>query len=85
MKLWLAVAHSRSGLTYSLASRLHTAQWEEGTVCIRMKMDMNSGNPCMWDPVAFRVKFHPHVRTGVCAQRNRMDATKAKGEAFTCA
>lgn len=29
-----------------------------------MKMDMTSGNPCMWDSVAYRVKFHPHVRTG---------------------
>lgn len=40
-------------------------QWAEGTVCIRMKIDMTSGNPCMWDPVAYRVKFHPHVRTGI--------------------
>lgn len=31
---------------------------------MRMKMDLNSGNPYMWDTVAYRVKKAPHHRTG---------------------
>lgn len=29
-----------------------------------MKIDMRSRNPCMWDPVAYRVKRHVHPRVG---------------------
>eukprot|EP00123_Amoebidium_parasiticum_P016475 comp23445_c1_seq1/m.39113 comp23445_c1_seq1/g.39113 ORF comp23445_c1_seq1/g.39113 comp23445_c1_seq1/m.39113 type:complete len:787 (-) comp23445_c1_seq1:505-2865(-) len=38
--------------------------WEEGKACLRMKMDMTSGNPMMWDIVAYRVKFCEHVKSG---------------------
>eukprot|EP00124_Ichthyophonus_hoferi_P002116 Ihof_evm16s132 gene=Ihof_evmTU16s132 len=38
--------------------------WDEGKACLRMKMDMTSGNPMMWDMVAYRVKFCDHIRTG---------------------
>ena len=33
-----------------------------------MKIDMRSPNPCMWDPVAYRIKFmsHPHVGDKWC-------------------
>ena len=29
-----------------------------------MKMDMTSTEPCMWDQVAYRIKYHPHPMTG---------------------
>jgi glutaminyl-tRNA synthetase len=29
-----------------------------------MKMDMHSPEPCMWDQVAYRIKYHPHPMTG---------------------
>ncbi|EKE41332.1 hypothetical protein ENUP19_0082G0113 [Entamoeba nuttalli] len=36
----------------------------EGEATLRMKMDINSPNPCMWDLVAYRIKFFPHPVTG---------------------
>ena len=35
---------------------------------LRMKIDMRSPNPCMWDPVAYRIKYisHPHVGDKWC-------------------
>lgn len=38
--------------------------YEEGEAVLRMKMDMTSDNPQLWDLVAYRVIKHPHVRTG---------------------
>lgn len=29
-----------------------------------MKIDMRSPNPCMWDPVAYRIKYLPHPHVG---------------------
>ena len=29
-----------------------------------MKMDMNHAEPCMWDQVAYRIKYHAHPMTG---------------------
>jgi glutaminyl-tRNA synthetase len=37
---------------------------KEGEAVLRMKQDYTSDNPCMWDLVAYRVKFHPHPHTG---------------------
>ena len=31
---------------------------------LRMKMDMNSPNPNMWDQVAYRIKYVPHPHAG---------------------
>ena len=31
---------------------------------LRLKMDMNSANPNMWDQVAYRIKYMPHPHTG---------------------
>lgn len=39
-------------------------EFQEGEACLRMKIDMEHPNPCMRDPVAYRVKYHPHPRTG---------------------
>eukprot|EP00300_Choanocystis_sp_HF-7_P027257 c32338_g1_i1.p1 GENE.c32338_g1_i1~~c32338_g1_i1.p1 ORF type:complete len:891 (+),score=218.16 c32338_g1_i1:209-2674(+) len=42
--------------------------FDEGAACLRMKMDMESNNPNMWDQVAYRIKYvpHPHVGSGWC-------------------
>lgn len=43
---------------------MKNGEYEPGKATIRLKMDMNSGNPYMWDPVAYRVlKTTEHVRT----------------------
>lgn len=36
----------------------------EGSAVLRMKQDMQSANPFMWDLVAYRIIKKPHVRTG---------------------
>mmetsp|Transcript_10692 Transcript_10692/g.20804 ORF Transcript_10692/g.20804 Transcript_10692/m.20804 type:complete len:765 (-) Transcript_10692:32-2326(-) len=38
--------------------------YAEGEACLRMKIDMQHNNPCMRDPVAYRVKFSPHPHSG---------------------
>lgn len=39
--------------------------YEEGKATLRLKQDMQSGNPFMWDLVAYRViQSSPHCRTG---------------------
>jgi glutaminyl-tRNA synthetase len=38
--------------------------YDEQDVCLRMKIDMQHSNPCMRDPVAYRVKFKPHPHSG---------------------
>ncbi len=45
--------------------RMRNGEYEEGKATLRLKQDMQSGNPCMWDLVAYRIdKTHPHHRTG---------------------
>ncbi|PJF19099.1 Glutamine-tRNA ligase [Paramicrosporidium saccamoebae] len=44
--------------------KMRSGQYEEGAACLRLKQDMQSGNPFMWDLVAYRVLRHPHCRTG---------------------
>lgn len=44
--------------------RMKDGEYEEGKAVLRMKMDMASDNPQLWDLVAYRVIKHPHVRTG---------------------
>jgi glutaminyl-tRNA synthetase len=39
-------------------------KYKEKGACLRMKIDLDSGNPFLWDPVAYRVKDAPHHRTG---------------------
>ncbi len=39
-------------------------KYKEKGACLRMKIDLESGNPFLWDPVAYRVKDAPHHRTG---------------------
>lgn len=36
----------------------------EGSASLRLKIDMASVNPTLWDPVAYRIKYTPHPHTG---------------------
>lgn len=47
-----------------LFEEMRLGLWEEGKICLRMKMDMESPNPNMWDSVAFRIKYAPHPHVG---------------------
>jgi glutaminyl-tRNA synthetase len=47
----------------TLFEEMKAGKWKEGTAILRMKMDMKSGNSCMWDLIAYRIKFVPHHRT----------------------
>ena len=38
--------------------------YDTGAATLRMKIDMTHPNPCMWDPVAYRIKYVAHPRTG---------------------
>ena len=42
---------------------MRAGRFEEGKVCLRLKIDMTSPNPTLWDPVAYRVKFTPQCVT----------------------
>ena len=45
--------------------------WDEITVCLRMKGDLSSSNPNMWDHVAYRIRLkniHMLVINGVFIQ-----------------
>ena len=45
-------------------SNMKKGKYEQGAAALRMKMDMLSPNPNMWDQVAYRIKYHPHPCTG---------------------
>ena len=47
---------------------MRKGKFAEGEATLRMKIDMRSPNPCMWDPVAYRIKYipHPHVGSKWC-------------------
>eukprot|EP00126_Sphaerothecum_destruens_P004847 Sdes_comp18415_c0_seq2m8272 len=47
----------------ALFQDMRKGKFEEGKATLRMKMDMTSGNPQMWDLVAYRVKYSPHHRS----------------------
>jgi glutaminyl-tRNA synthetase len=44
--------------------KMRAGAYAEGAATLRMKIDMSHPNPCMWDPIAYRIKFVPHPRTG---------------------
>mmetsp|Transcript_5230 Transcript_5230/g.3945 ORF Transcript_5230/g.3945 Transcript_5230/m.3945 type:complete len:220 (-) Transcript_5230:574-1233(-) len=39
-------------------------RFEENHCCLRMKIDMGHENPCMRDPVAYRIRYVPHPHIG---------------------
>jgi glutaminyl-tRNA synthetase len=42
---------------------MRKGKFEEGKATLRMKGDLTSSNPQMWDMVAYRIKYktHPHA------------------------
>lgn len=44
--------------------RMRLGEYEEGKAVLRLKQDLSSPNPCMWDLVAYRILYTPHCRTG---------------------
>ncbi|CAH0519359.1 unnamed protein product [Peronospora belbahrii] len=44
--------------------KMRLGLYGEGEACLRMKMDLASPNPNMWDHVAYRIKFVPHPHIG---------------------
>ena len=45
-------------------NKMRMGMYGEGEATLRMKIDNLHNNPCMWDPIAYRVMFVPHLRTG---------------------
>ncbi|KAL1405406.1 Glutaminyl-tRNA synthetase [Vanrija albida] len=43
--------------------KMKNGEYPEKTAALRMKADLTSGNPYMWDAVMYRVKKAPHHRT----------------------
>ena len=43
---------------------MRLGMYAKGAAVLRMKMNMHDANPCMWDPIAYRIKYHHHPRTG---------------------
>ncbi|CAM9553486.1 unnamed protein product [Pylaiella littoralis] len=44
--------------------KMRTGQLDEGSATLRLKMDMTSPNPNMWDQVAYRIRYIPHPHAG---------------------
>jgi len=55
-----------TGVDENLAKfeKMRTGQYDEGEAFLRMKGDLMSDNPAMWDTVFYRVKFTPHPHSG---------------------
>ncbi|EKX45885.1 hypothetical protein GUITHDRAFT_163164 [Guillardia theta CCMP2712] len=55
-----------TGMEENLAKfeKMRTGQYEEGKAMLRMKGDLWSDNPAMWDTVFYRIKFSPHPKAG---------------------
>jgi len=47
-----------------LFEQMRQGRFKEGEATLRMKMDITSDNPCMWDLVAYRIRYIPHPMTG---------------------
>jgi glutaminyl-tRNA synthetase len=46
-----------------LFEAMKNGEFKEGECSLRMKMDITSDNPNMWDLIAYRIKYVPHYRT----------------------
>ena len=51
-----------------LFNMMKQGRFEEKECCLRLKIDMQHANPCMRDPVAYRIKYvaHPHAGSDWC-------------------
>jgi len=47
-----------------LFDRMGKGEFEEGTYCLRLKIDYAHENPTLRDPVIYRIKKHEHPHTG---------------------
>lgn len=49
-------------------NNMRRGMYEEGSVSLRMKGDMQASNPQMWDMIAYRIIYreHPHAKDGWC-------------------
>lgn len=65
---------------------MRKGKFAEGEAVLRMKIDMTSPNPCMWDPVAYRIKYcpHPHVGDKWCVSTLTAAAAAATTAATAC-
>ena len=45
-------------------NNMRLGKYEASKATLRMKMDMTSPNPNMWDQVAYRIKYMPHPHAG---------------------
>ena len=61
-----ACPHRDRSIKESLADfrGMREGKYKPGEATLRMKMDLTSGNPQMWDLIAYRVLNKPHHRTG---------------------
>ncbi|KAH0574733.1 Glutaminyl-tRNA synthetase [Spironucleus salmonicida] len=48
----------------SLFRMMRAGVFPEGSLTLRMKMNMQSDNPNMRDPIAYRIKYHAHQMSG---------------------
>ena len=44
-------------MALQLFEEMRCGMWDEGTATLRMKMDLTSPNPHMWDHAAYRIMF----------------------------
>ncbi len=51
-----------------LFEKMRRGDYAEGAASLRLKMELGSPNPNMWDFVAYRIKFvpHPHIGSKWC-------------------
>lgn len=47
-----------------LFEEMRQGRWKEGTAALRMKMDLYSDRPSMWDTHAYRIMFATHPHSG---------------------
>ncbi|CAI5760166.1 unnamed protein product [Candida verbasci] len=62
----IACKHRSQSIEYNLSEfeKMKNGEYQVGQVTLRMKQDLNSPSPQMWDLVAYRVLNTPHHRTG---------------------
>ena len=62
----IACSHRTLPVAESLANfqKMKEGKFAPGQAVLRMKQDLESGNPHMWDMIAYRVLLSPHHRTG---------------------
>lgn len=56
--------HSSVEENLKLFNDMKNGKYASGAATLRMKMDMLSPNPNMWDQVAYRIKYVPHPHAG---------------------